>query len=74
METGQIVFVDMRRSSLSIAEITKDLAHVVHLLSALTGCNIFSFRGGERHAVLTTGLSKTSNDGNPLKTGAGAVS
>ena len=33
-DTGQIVFVDVCRSSLSIAEITKDLAHVVHFLSA----------------------------------------
>ena len=47
-DTGQIIFVDMRRSSLSIAEIAKDLAHVVHFLSAVTGRNIFSFRGGER--------------------------
>ena len=53
-DTGQIIFVDMRRSSLSIAEIAMDLAHVVHFLSAVTGRNIFSFRGGERYAVLTT--------------------
>ena len=28
-DTGQIIFIDMCRSSLSIAKVTKDLAHVI---------------------------------------------
>jgi hypothetical protein len=59
-DTRQIIFVDMCGGSLSISEITEDLAHVIHLLSALTGHNIFGFRCGERDAVLTARLPRDS--------------
>jgi hypothetical protein len=59
-DTREIVFVDMCRGSLSISEVTEDLAHVIHLLSALTSHNIFGFRCGERNAVLTARLPRDS--------------
>jgi hypothetical protein len=59
-DTCEIIFVNMCRGSLSISEVTEDLAHVINLMSALTSRNIFGFRCGERHAVLTARLPRHS--------------
>jgi hypothetical protein len=58
--TREIVFIDVSRGNLSVSEITKDLAHVKHLLSALTSRNIFGFRCREGHAILTARFPRDS--------------
>jgi hypothetical protein len=59
-DTREIIFVDMCRGSLSIFEISEDLSHVIHLLSALTSRNIFGFRSGGEYTVLTARLPRDS--------------
>jgi hypothetical protein len=56
--TREVILVDLCRSSLGKLNVAEDFPHAVHLLAALTSSNIFGFRGGKGHTVLTARLPR----------------
>jgi hypothetical protein len=51
--TSKIVLINAGRSGRGKTEITKNFSKVNDLLSALAGSDILSFRGRERHTILS---------------------
>jgi hypothetical protein len=56
----EVVVVDLCMGSLGKPKVAEDFPHVVHLLATLPSSNIFGFRGGKGHAVLTARIPRDS--------------